>query len=255
MIRRLAVVAASAAAVLLLATGCSGDREENDAAPPPVDFERYDPDDRGNGVWLIPPQEAITQITGAVRDAGAVTMSGAVRELVVPEDDGDPSPGRLLSVVYEGSAGEMRAELDADGTTARVIASGGDTYVTGNARYAEQSGIADVDRGWVCVESPEVVLSDWEPLLDPADVVRTLLTSSESVAVMEPEPDAETTTVSIGTGDSPIGEMTIAAADAPLPRAFSAGDASGDGAFRFESWGEQPEIEPPGNVLRRCAES
>ncbi|WP_156761673.1 hypothetical protein [Microbacterium karelineae] len=247
--RILAVAVASALAL----SGCSADREKNDAVPPAVDVGRLDPEHPGNGIWLIPQDGVISQITRAVREAGAVTYSGTVTELIVPENTReDPTPGRTLEVAYTGSDGQMMAELSADGMTVRIIATERGTYVTGDAAYADHIGIGRVASGWVCLPTPGAVLAEWEPLLDPAELVRTLLTSVESVAVMEPAPDAETTSVYLGTGDTPQGEMTISAVGDPLPRDFLAGDLSGDGSFRFGDWGEQPPIDAPGDVVVAC---
>lgn len=245
--------ALAAAAVIgaLVLTGCTGDRAENDAVEPSIDVDRYDPDHPGNGLWLVPQDELIRQITRAVREAGSVTLEGSVTELVTPED-GDPHPGRTVSVSYSGSQAALQATLRADDLEARVVTVDGETYVRGNAAYAADVGTPELADGWVCVASPEALLADWDPLLDPAELVEALLVGAESVAVMEPAADAETTTVYLGSGDAPQGRMTVSAQGAPLPHDFVAGDATGDGSFTFSDWGADPSVTAPSDVVTPC---
>lgn len=248
--RRAGLIAAVLAGALAL-TGCGGPAEQNDAAAPEIDVERYDPEHPGNGLWLVPQGEVIDQITRATREAGAVRVEGSVTELVTPEE-GDPFPGRSLSVSYVGTSGAMEATVRAGDVEARIVAVDGATYVTGNARYASHVGTAELADGWVCAASPEALLAEWAPLLDPADLVETLLTGADAVSVMEPPAEADQTTVYLGSGDAPEGRMTVSAVDAPLPHQFIAGDGTGDGEFTFTDWGVEPKLAEPGPIVTPC---
>lgn len=247
--RRAAAVLLAVGALAL--AGCTAAPDHDEPAAPAFDAERYDPEHPGNGLWLVPPEEVVAQVTRAIRDSSSVRYTGTVTELITPEE-GDPHPGRTIGVEYEGSAAALRATLRAGDVRAQVVTVDGETYVTGNGAYAAQIGTPEVTSGWVCVRSADALLADWAPLLDPADIVETLLTSAESVAVMEPPADAERTTIYLGTGDSPQGKLTVSAVGAPLPFDFIAGDVSGDGRFSFHDWGAEIAVDAPTPVVVTC---
>lgn len=247
--RRAAAILLAVGALAL--TGCTAAPDHDEPAAPSFDIDRYDPEHPGNGLWLVPADEVIAQVTHAVRESPSVRYNGTVTELITPAE-GDPHPGRTITVEYEGSADARRATLRADDVRAEVVTVDGDTYVRGNGAYAAQIGTPEVTSGWVCVRSAEALLADWTPLLDPADLVESLLTGAESIAVMEPPADAERTTIYLGTGDSPQGKLTVSAVGAPLPHDFVAGDVSGDGRFSFQDWGAEVAVAAPTPVVVTC---
>ncbi|WP_345751888.1 hypothetical protein [Microbacterium rhizophilus] len=254
-VARPAAVAAGILALALALAGCRGDDGETPPPPaaPEADASRWDPDSGDNGLWLLSGPSAIAQIVRAMRDAGPVTVKGEVTELVTPEDaQQDPFPGRRIAVDYAGEYGHLRAAVDAGDVSIEVVMTDGRAYVRGNAALAERTGVAAFRKGWVCTTSPDVLLGDWAPLLEPAALVETLASGAEEFAVMEPEPGAETTEAVIGASESPFGTLTVASVGPPLPQAFLAGDVSGDGSFTFGDWGTSPEIAVPTDVSQPC---
>ncbi|GAA1731494.1 hypothetical protein [Microbacterium paludicola] len=249
---------AGAAALALALAGCSGD-EPAEAEPPPkpappeADVSRWDPASGDNGLWLLTGEPAIAQIVQAMRDAGSVTIEGSFTELVTPADtEQAPYTDRRIALRYAGEHGRLSASVTAGDTSVDIVMVDGLSYVRGNSAYAETTGVEAFGEGWVCTTSPDVLLGDWAPLLEPAELVETLLSGAEEFAVMEPEPGAKTTEGVVGAAESPFGTLTVAAVGPPLPSAFLAGDASGDGSFTFSEWGMPAEVSAPTDVAQPC---
>lgn len=252
---RSAAVVAGIAALALALAGCRGDDAEPPPAPakPDADASRWDPDSGDNGLWLLTGAPAIAQIVQAMRDAGPVTVKGTFTELVTPEDtEQEPYADRRIAVDYAGEYGRLRAALKAGDVAVDVVMTEGLTYVRGNAAFAAHTGVTAFREGWVCTTSPDALLDQWAPLLDPTELVETLLSGAEEFAVMQPEPGAETTEGVIGASESPFGTITVAAVGPPLPSAFLAGDASGDGSFTFSDWGAPAEVAAPAELSQPC---
>lgn len=249
---------AGAAALALALAGCAGDEpaEEEappEPAPPEADVSRWDPSSGDNGLWLLTGEPAIAQIVQAMRDAGPVTIEGSFTELVTPEDtEQDPYTDRRIALRYTGEQGRLSAAITAGDVSVDIVMVDGLSYVRGNPAYAETTGVEAFGEGWVCTTSPDVLLGDWAPLLEPAELVETLLSGAEEFAVMEPEPGAKTTEGVVGAAESPFGTLTVAAVGPPLPSAFLAGDASGDGSFTFSGWGTAAEVSAPTDVAQPC---
>ncbi len=189
----------------------------------------------GNGLWLLGGTAAADEIVDAVRSAGTVRYSGTFTELTAGTPDTEPAPGRVLTVEYAGGRAGSSAEFSAGDQRAQVVSIDGRTYTTGNDAYAAATGLADLARGWVCSIGTTGARDEWAPLLDPAELVASLLGTGESIAVETPA-DADTVVeVIIGSAEAPVGIMTVAREGAPLPVAFTAGDTSGDGSFSFSA--------------------
>ncbi|WP_395245796.1 hypothetical protein ACGGZK_08305 [Agromyces sp. MMS24-K17] len=236
--RRRAAVAVAVA--LLGLTGCSA------AAPAPsppagVDLEGFDPAS-GNGLWLLSGDAIADAVLDAARDAGSAHVTGSVTELVQPEDpQEDPFRGRTLSLDYTGRAERFTATVGGGDVSARIAASDGVARVLGNGAYAASLGAPELADTVVCSVGTEQVLERWSPLLSPVDLVRTLVEGDGGTVLSVAEPadgDAgDTLDVVVGTDDTPLGVLTVERFGPPLPRSFTASDASGGGSFAFADWG------------------
>ncbi|MCD5346217.1 hypothetical protein [Agromyces sp. S2-1-8] len=243
---------AGAAACAIVLAGCTG----APAAPPPTPTHLLAPPDgeriAGNGLWLLAGPDATHEIAEAISGAGAVQYHGSYTELTSPSDGSEPRAGRGLAVDYRGRAGEYAAKITAGDERVEVVAVDGRTYVRGNEAYASAHGIPDAADGFVCATGDDSLVAEWAPLLEPGDLVESLLASSESVSVEPPLGDADLIDVIVGQTGAPVGVLTVARSGAPLPREFRAADGTGDGTFAFEGWGEPIEIEPPAELSVAC---
>ena len=206
----------------------------------------------GNGLWLLSGDNAAREVVDAVRAAGSVRYSGSFTELTAGTPDTGPAPGRSLMIDYTGRPGASTARVTAGDLEFEVVLVEGRTYVRGNGAYAERTGLPAVEQGFVCSTGEETFLDEWSPLLRPADLVASLLESSESLTVKPPEGDEATVSVVVGASDGPVGALTVERTGPPLPTAFTAGDGSGDGDFSFTGWGEPVAVSAPAEPVVDC---
>lgn len=242
-------------AALALA-GCSAAPQEAPPTPTQYDLGDLDPSQiDGNGLWLLSGADAAGEIVDAVEAAGSVAYSGTFTELTAATPEVEAAPGRALAVDYRGRPGEYTATVTAGGLSFEVVAAAGRTYLRGNAAYAAQMGIPELEQGFVCAASGEGLAEQWSPLLRPGDLVGALLESSDSVSVPSPPSDAEVLDVVLGGETAPAGIMHVARVGAPLPTDFTAGDRTGDGSFTFSAWGDDQPVAPPSEIVRPCGAS
>jgi len=233
-------------------TACAGSAAAP-SPPPGIDLDAFDPATTpGNGLWLLSGEAAAGEVIDAVRAAGSVRYSGSFTELTPGTPETEPEPGRSLAVEYTGRPGAATARVTAGDLEFEVVLVDGRTYVRGNAAYAERTGLEEVGRGFVCSVGEENILDEWSPLLRPTDLVASLLESSGSLTIEEPEGDATTVSVIVGASDAPVGTMKVERSGPPLPAAFTAGDGSGDGEFSFTAWNEPVEIAAPADPAVDC---
>jgi hypothetical protein len=152
----------------------------------------------------------------------------------------------------EARPGAATARITAGDVEFEAVLVDGRTYVRGNAAYAARTGVAEVERGFVCSIGEEAFLADWAPLLRPGDLVASLLESNDSLDVRAPRGDESTVSLVVGTSGAPIGAMTVQRSGPPLPVAFTAGDGSGDGSFTFDGWGEPVAATAPADPVVDC---
>ncbi|WP_127794271.1 hypothetical protein [Agromyces sp. LHK192] len=250
-----AVAVAIGTVALSVLTGCTGDTPEPPPTPTAVDLEHLPDDlaDYGNGLWLLTGAEAADEVVAAVRAAGAVRYSGRFTELTEPAPDVEPVTGRSLGVDFAGTPSGYTATLFTDELRAEIIAVDGLTYLRGNDAYAARAGLPELAAGYVCTTGDDDLVDEWAPLLRPADLVGSLLGASDSIAVGEPRGDDATLEIVVGAGEAPAGILRVQRSGPPLPATFTAGDASGDGTFTFESWGQPFDVAAPTDVVRDCA--
>ena len=249
--KRLASLALAGVVGVALA-GCSA---QLGAAPPtptqfPADAIGDDPI-AGNGLWLLSGSAAASEIVDAAGSAGPVTYSGDFTELTPGAAGSEPAPGRSLSVRFSGRADQYTAAIDAGALSLEIVTVDGRSYLRGNAAYAERTGIAELEQGFVCTAG-DSLLEEWAPFLKPRDLVDELLDASGTVTVQAPQGEVETLDVVVGTAEAPAGVMTVQRTGPPLPSAFAAGDATGTGSFAFTAWGEPVAVAAPSDPVVAC---
>ncbi|QEO15122.1 hypothetical protein FLP10_12395 [Agromyces intestinalis] len=233
--------ALAAVALAALLSGCSG-AQPAPIPPAGVDLKGFD-GASGNGLWLGSSDAIRAELLGAVRDAGPVHVTGAMTELVTPDEPTeDAYRGRTLSIDYRGRAGAFDARVRAGDQQVRVVASDGEARIRGDADWAAATGAPETADAVVCTVGAGPLLERLAPLLAPADLVAALL-DGQSLSVAEPAGDGDTLQVVVGTEDAALGVLVVERFGAPLPRTFTAADGSGDGSFAFEGWGESPDLE------------
>ncbi|MDR5698430.1 hypothetical protein [Agromyces aerolatus] len=220
-------------------TGCAS-AVPAPTAPPGVDLESFDGVD-GNGLWLLPGAEARTEILDAMRAGGPVKVTGSFTELVQPDPESDPVRGRTITVDFHGRADAFTANVVAGDQQLHVVLDDGTTHVRGNAAYAESIAAPDLADRVTCTVGSDPTLERWSPLFSPAALVEDVLAHVE-LGVAPPAGDGETLEVVVGTEGSPFGVLTVERYGAPLPRGFTAADASGDATFAFAEWGVAPDL-------------
>jgi hypothetical protein len=250
--RHPAIAALFAVGVLLLAA-CS--TASTDPPPPAgIDLESFDTAATpGNGLWMLTGAAAADEVVAAARSAGSVHYTATFTELTLGTPETEPAPGRTLAVDFTGRPGEATARITAGDVEFEAVLVDGRTYVRGNAAYAVHTGLAEVERGFVCSIGEETFLEEWAPLLQPANLVAALLESSESLIVEQPEGDESTVSLIVGASDAPVGSMVVQRSGPPLPVTFTAGDGSGDGDFAFTAWGEPVDVSAPTDSSVDCA--
>jgi hypothetical protein len=216
-----------------LLAGCS----QAPAAPEPpagVDLGSFDGDD-GNGLWLVSGDAIAGEVLAAVRSAGAVHATGTFTETTRPDPEADLVRGRELTVDFSGRSGSFDARVGAGASTARILVADGVAHILGNEAYAQSVGAPQTAGTVVCTVGAEPVVDGWAPMLDPVDLVTTLLESAP-LAVGDPVGDADVLEIVVGEGDT-LGVLTVERYGPPLPRTFTAADQSGDASFTFADWG------------------
>lgn len=239
-------------AVLALA-GCSAVPPQVPPTPSHLDLGDLDPSTiDGNGLWLLTGRDAAAEIVDAATAAGTAAYAGTFTERTAAGPASDAVQGRTLSIDYRGRPGNFTAKLSAGDTSIEVVAVDGRTYLRGNAASAAQYGIPELEQGFVCAAAGESLVEQWSPLLRPAELVASLLESSDSVSVQPPPADTELLEVVVGGENAPAGVLQVQRVGAPLPTAFTAGDPSGDGSFTFSGWGEEFDVAAPSDIIRDC---
>lgn len=216
-------------------------------APAALDLEAYDGAD-GNGLWLLGGEAAGREILDAVRAGGAVHVTGSFTELVQPDPESDPVRGRALTVDFRGRADAFAATASAGAASVEVFVESNTTRVRGNAAYAESIGAPQLAGVVTCTVGADPALARWAPMFSPPQLVEQLLANVE-LGVAPPSGDGDTLEVVVGTEGSPLGMLTVERFGAPLPRAFTAADGTGDGSFTFSEWGAMPDLTAAADAL------
>lgn len=238
--RRAAIRVASLAAAAALLSGCAASPAPAPSAPPIAGLDDFDAS-QGNGLWLLSSDEIAAEIIDAARDAGSVHVSGSVTELVQPDPTVEPVRGRTIAVDFRGRADAFAATVTAGALETRVLVDDGTSRVRSNEAAAAALGAPALAGAVVCSVGADPAVERWAPLLAPVDLIETLLAGADAT-VAPPAGEGETLDVVLGTDEAPLGVLTVERYGPPLPRSFTAADASGDGVFQFTEWGVAPEL-------------
>ena len=248
--------ASRAALVALLAVtlaGCSGTATPL-ATPSSFDLGAVALDDLDrNGLEYLAGADALEQVLSAARTAGTVTVTGTYDELLPPpEGEREPVPGLAISIDWSGDSGDFLASVTAGELAGDIRASGSTAVARGNAAFSDAHGIAVSDE-WACLDGGASALEQWEPLLDPIDLIETLLEAREGseIVVSTGAVVNDTIELAISSGSGAIGTLVVSALGPPLPVTLIGGDASGTGTFAFDDWGAATDLEPV-ESLARC---
>jgi hypothetical protein len=242
---RAGLAAIAVTAVLALATGC-GARGGAGPTPAPTPTS-FDPTaaaeirDGGNGLWLLDGVTAAGEVVDAARRGGAVAMTASVREQTVTAD-GDPVPGRSISIDRTGTPDAYRVAFTLGDQSGEAVVIGSAAWVRANAVLAERYGLP-ADGSFACVSARDALLTDLAPVLDPAELVRAALLGLE-LGTLPPAEGAERQTLVIGKGGAPVGTLEVAVLGPPLPLTLTTADATGAVSAAF-TWGDAPPAVAP----------
>lgn len=217
------------------------------SAPPGMDLETFD-GESGNGLWLLGADAAQREILDAVRAGGPVHVSGSFTELVQPDPESEPVRGRTMTVDFRGREDAFIATVATGAAQVEIVVDAGSTRVRGNAAYAESVAAPELAGQVTCTVGSDPTLERFAPMLSPTALVETLL-ENVAIGVAPPEGDGDALEVVVGTEGSPLGVLTVERFGSPLPRSFTAADASGDGTFAFSEWGTAPDLDAAAAAL------
>lgn len=239
---------AAIVAVLALAlSGCAG--TATPVVTPtafPLDSVKLDDLDR-NGIEFLIGQDALDQVLAAARTARTVTMVGSYDELLPPpEGEREPVPGLTITVSASGSTNDYLAEVNAGGVAGEVRAQQGTVVARGSSEFLASLG-TEAAEGWSCVPGGTASLAPWQPLLDPAELIASLLSvdagEETDLVVDTGAVVGDTVELVISAGGSVIGTLIVSAVGPPLPISLAASDLSGKAAFSFGGWGNELELD------------
>lgn len=242
---RVGLTAIAVAGVLAVATGC-GARGGAEPTPAPTPTA-FDPSaaaeirDGGNGLWLLDGVTAAGEVVDAARRGGAVVMTASVREQT-SNAEGDPVPGRTITVERTGTPDAYRAAFTLGDQSGETVVIGSAAWVRGNPVLAARYGLP-ADGSFACVSARDALLTDLAPVLDPAELVRAALLGLE-LGTLPPADGAERQTLVIGKGGAPVGTLEAAVQGPPLPLALTTADTTGSVSATF-AWGEAPAATAP----------
>lgn len=258
MIRMLGVTAAVTAAMLCVS--CSKAEPIEIPVPEGVNLPAAaEVRDEGNGLWLLEGPTAASHVIDAMRDAGGGTMTASVLEMV-PVDQGDPIVGRSIAVTSSSDGVNWAASVTVGDQTGEVVMVDDTVWLRGNERFAESAMLPSLvtaelaadSETFVCLERNLVGLTPFETLADPVEFLRTTLTGSEVATPLVSLGDAETQTLTLGSGGAPTGELVVNLRGAPLPQRLFISDESGTVQAQF-TWGDIDEISQPSHDSAGCA--
>lgn len=246
-------VAALAAVLLVsaLSVSCAKTKPIEIPVPEGVDLgAAAEIGDAGNGLWLLDGTVAASRILDAMRTSSGGTMTAHVQELV-PVEKGDPLPGRTIDVSAATDGLGVQASIRVGDQEGELVVIGQRVWIRGNAAFTAHAGLSAASDGFTCVARGTAGLAEFESLADPAGFLRTALIGLE-MGVLGPTARApEVQTLVIGTGGSPIGDLTVAASGPPLPQRLFVADQTGSISADF-TWGGVAEIRAPSDSSDSC---
>ncbi|WP_144760708.1 hypothetical protein [Curtobacterium sp. 9128] len=259
--RRPLVVAVAAGVLALALTACSGPAPTDVAVTPTATgFGGQAPvDGSANGIETVDGATALRDVLAAMRSE-SVVATGTVTELVpdpaAAAGSGDTVPGRAVRIDYRGTAEDSALRLAVGDVSLDARRRADDVWVSGNAAFAAQSGLAKATSGRVCVPATSATMRDLAPFTEPDDLLRSLLGTGSDVTL---HPGAVTGTgkdarvqIVVANGSSPIGTLVVSAVGEPVPYSFRASDTTGTVDLTFADWGAEQDLGDPDDVVAGC---
>ncbi len=247
--RGIALAAVVVAGALLVS--CSKQEPEPIPTPEGVDLEAAaEIGASGNGLWILDGVSAAGRVIDAMRSAGGGTMTASVHEMI-PVEQGDPLPGRTMSVVSSSDGTHLQASFVVGDQTGELIIIGNEVWVRGNEAFTERIGVSDGAEDFVCLARGSTSITELETLATPADFLRSTLSGLEIGTLSPTEAEPELQSLVLGVSAAPIGYVTVAAQGPPLPHQLSAFDVTGSVEAQF-TWGDVSEIQAPDSDAEGC---
>ncbi|MFC5338655.1 hypothetical protein [Leucobacter denitrificans] len=247
--RGIALAAVVIAGSLLVS--CSKEEPEPVPKPEGIDLEAAaEIGASGNGLWILDGVSAAGRVIDAMRAADGGTMTASVHEMI-PVEQGDPLPGRNISVVSSTDGTNLQASFVVGDQTGELVIIGNDVWVKGNGAFTERIGAGDGTDEFVCMARGSTSIAEFETLAKPAEFLRSTLSGLEigTLSPTEAEPDLQS--LVLGVSAAPIGYVTVAAQGPPLPHQISAFDVTGSVEAQF-TWGDVSEIQAPDGDASGC---
>ncbi|MBW9110552.1 hypothetical protein [Microbacterium ureisolvens] len=215
------------AASLLLLTGCASAPAAPVPSPTWVDLTGYDPERDANGLSLLAPADARTQILADAATADT-TMTVTYQD----------ASGRPLEVVFTGGGERFSAEVTADAETTSIVVDGARAAVTPSSAIAAESGI---EPGAIaCVAATDELVTRWQPLLDPAGFIADATTDASGLGA----PQDGAVELLLGE-DGTAGVLSVSTTGPALPSELIRADESGTVHALFSGWGAAEPLALP----------
>lgn len=220
-------MAVAAAAALLALTGCAASPAAPVPTPTWVDLSDFDPEQDGNGLALLSPQDARAQVLAAMATTDG-TMQLAYRD----------ASDRTLTVTVTGSPHRYTAEVAVDGETTSIVVDGADAAVRPSGPIAAEEGLDT--RAVACVAATDDLITRWRPLLDPAALMADMTTDASGLGA----PIDGAIQLVLG-AEGATGVVEVSASGAALPLRLTRIDETGSLDARFSGWGDAVEVSLP----------
>ncbi|MDR7188935.1 hypothetical protein J2Y46_001758 [Microbacterium sp. BE35] len=219
--------AVTVVASLLLVTGCASAPAEPVPTPTWVDLTGYDPERDANGLSLLAPADARTQILADAATADT-SMTATFRD----------ASGRVLDVAFTGSAQRFSAEVAVDGGTTSIVVDGARAAVIPSDAIAADAGL---EAGAVaCVAATDALITRWYPLLDPAAFIADATADASGLGA--PADDA----IELLLGeDGTAGVLRASTTGPALPFELIRADEAGSVHAVFSGWGDAEPVALP----------
>ncbi|MFT4220242.1 MAG: hypothetical protein QM611_06965 [Microbacterium sp.] len=229
------LLACGLATLVVALSGCTG---STGGEPVPtathVDLSSWGPES-GNGVTLLSGPGARAEALEAMRDAGAVEMTGRFRD----------ARGERVDIEFAGSPAAFEATFTASGDRTHIVAAGDRAYVRPSPAIAAEASL-DPD-AYACVGLDDPLVTRWGSMLDPVELVTELTVDAASLG----SPADGSVDVILGQ-EGTSGALTISTTGAPLPLRLVRADDEGELDVEFAGWGEPAAAATPAPLAAGC---
>lgn len=172
-----------------------------------------------NGIEYLDGSDALEVVVRAMRAQGAARIEGEYDRAA--DADAGIAAARI-ELRFTGTAAGYAATATLDGIAHEFRVDG--------TRAATRD---TADGGWRCLPADAEELRRWSPLLDPVELIRSLLGDGAELAVSPPRGEPQTVDLLIGGAKGASGALTVAAAGAPLPVRLVVADDRSSAEFDY----------------------